>query len=168
LHVEDQRGIGRDHAAGAAGAVAELRRDLQLALAADLHAFHTFVPALDDLSGAERELERLAAVHRAIERLLGVGKPAGVVHLHLLAFGRDGAVTDLDVPVLHARRRALRFAGHLRRTGVGGLPQHRGGGKQYQQQREKLHELSSKQSFAEPGWKTWYSVLTQSIFSPAA
>src|SRR5580704_7807067 len=81
--VEDQRGVGRDDAAGAARPVAELGRDDQGALAADLHAGDALVPAGDDLMPAERELERLAAVERAVE-LLALGailvEPAGVVH----------------------------------------------------------------------------------------
>ena len=49
LDVEHQRRVRRDHAARAARAVAHVRRNHQPALAADLHADHAFVPALDDL-----------------------------------------------------------------------------------------------------------------------
>ena len=37
------------------------------ALAADLHALHAFVPAADDMAGAEREVERIVAVLAGIE-----------------------------------------------------------------------------------------------------
>src|SRR5580704_15771028 len=81
--VEDQRGVGRDDAAGAARPVAELGRDDQGALAADLHAGDALVPAGDDLMPPERELERLTAVERAVE-LLALGailiEPACVMH----------------------------------------------------------------------------------------
>src|SRR4051812_9805549 len=43
--VEHQSRVRRDHAAGAAGAVAELRRDDQRALAANLHRGNALVPA---------------------------------------------------------------------------------------------------------------------------
>ena len=43
---EDQRLAGLDDAAGAAVAVPEVRRDDELAAAADLHALHALVPAL--------------------------------------------------------------------------------------------------------------------------
>src|SRR4051812_35735296 len=62
LHFEDEGRVRRDHAAGAARAVAEARRDGELALAADLHAGDAFVPALDHVALAERKDEGLAAV----------------------------------------------------------------------------------------------------------
>src|SRR5207249_7548174 len=80
LYLEDQLGVGRDDAAGAARPVTECRRDDELALAADLHAGHALVPALDDHAGAELERERLVAVVAAVE-LLAVAEPAGVVDL---------------------------------------------------------------------------------------
>jgi hypothetical protein len=77
-----QRRVRRDHAAGAARAVAELGRDHEHARAAFLHALHALVPALDDMAGAEVELERVVAVLARIE--LGaldavLVQPAGVV-----------------------------------------------------------------------------------------
>ena len=58
--ADEDQGLPRlDRAAGAAVAVAEVRRDDQLAPAADLHALHALVPAGDDL--ADAELERAAA-----------------------------------------------------------------------------------------------------------
>src|SRR4051812_21594111 len=69
LDIEHQRGVGRDDAPGAAGAIAEIGRDDQGALAADFHAGDTLVPTLDHLMAAERERKRLAAVERAVELL---------------------------------------------------------------------------------------------------
>src|SRR5215475_8152085 len=69
LNVEVQFRVGRDDVAGAAGAVAEFGRDDELARAANFHAGDAFVPALDDLAGAERKRERLAAVFAAVEFL---------------------------------------------------------------------------------------------------
>ena len=64
----------------AAVAVAEVRRDDEPAAAADLHARHALVPAGDDLAGAERERERLAAVPGGVELLAGGVGDADVVH----------------------------------------------------------------------------------------
>src|ERR1700681_4912807 len=50
LDLEDQDCVGRDDAAGAARAIAELGGDDQRALAAHLHARHTLVPAFDHLA----------------------------------------------------------------------------------------------------------------------
>src|SRR5690348_8875465 len=47
LHLEDQGGAGRDHAACPAITVAQVRGDDELPLAADLHRDHALVPALD-------------------------------------------------------------------------------------------------------------------------
>src|SRR5438067_10584822 len=68
--VEHQIGVGRNGAAGAALAVAELGRDVQLAAAADLHALDALVPALDDHADAEGKLDRLVAIEGAVELLL--------------------------------------------------------------------------------------------------
>src|SRR5688572_32148074 len=65
LDLEDQGGVRRNDGREAARAVAEVGRDHELALAADLHAGDALVPALDDLAGAELEVERLVAVARA-------------------------------------------------------------------------------------------------------
>jgi hypothetical protein len=90
LHLEDQGGAGRDHPAGPAIAVAQMRGDDQLALASHLHRDDAFVPALDHAALAHRELERAAAVHRAVE-LLAALEPAGVVHAHGVAGLGPGA-----------------------------------------------------------------------------
>ena len=68
---EHQRLTRLDHAARAAVAVAQVRRDHELAPAADLHARHALVPAADHPAGAEREAERRAAVPRGVELLAG-------------------------------------------------------------------------------------------------
>jgi hypothetical protein len=56
VDFEQQRGVGRNHAARTARAVAQRGRDDQAARAADGHALHAFVPALDDVAGAQREI----------------------------------------------------------------------------------------------------------------
>src|ERR1700728_2145030 len=73
----------RDDAAGAARAIAQLGRNDQGALAADLHGGDAFVPAADHLADADLELKRLAAIERAVEFLALLAiliEPAGVVH----------------------------------------------------------------------------------------
>src|SRR5262249_35490301 len=82
-------------------AVAEFRRDDELALAADLHPGDALVPALDDLAGAEVELERLAAVEAAVE-LLAVLERGGVVHRHAVALLGLGPGAFLEGLVLQA------------------------------------------------------------------
>jgi ribosome-associated protein len=77
---EDQGLAGLDHAAGAAVAVAELGRDHELAAAADLHALDALVPAGDDLSDTEAEVQRGAAVVRRVELLTRRVGDADVVH----------------------------------------------------------------------------------------
>src|SRR5204862_2170470 len=82
LDLEQQRRVGRYHAAGAARAVAERGRDDEDARAAFLHPLHAFVPAADHHAAAELELEWIVAVLARIE--LGalravLVEPAGVV-----------------------------------------------------------------------------------------
>src|SRR5262249_1834546 len=79
LDLEHERRVGRDRAREAPRAVAERRRDGELALAADAHALHALVPARDHLARAEAEAERRVA--DAGVELLAVGEPARVVHL---------------------------------------------------------------------------------------
>src|SRR5262245_16004303 len=103
--LEDQRRVRRDHPADPARAVAEIGRDDEGALAADLHRGNAFVPARDDLPSADRKLERLAAVERAVE-LLALGatliEPAGVMHHASLASPRGRAGADLGVDDLQS------------------------------------------------------------------
>src|SRR5258708_31669043 len=109
IDVEHQRGARRDVAAGAARAIAEVRRNDQRALAADMHGGEAFVPALDDLALAERERKRLAPVERAVEflALLAVDEqPAGIIYRHDLAGLPHGAGTRLVVDYDHASWRA--------------------------------------------------------------
>src|SRR6478735_151387 len=60
VHDEDERLAGSDRTTRAAVAVREVRRDDELAAAADLHADDALVPAGDDATGAEGEVERVA------------------------------------------------------------------------------------------------------------
>src|SRR5687767_11354925 len=88
FHLEHQRRVRRNDAAGAARAVSERWRNGELALPADFHALYAFVPALDDAARAEGEHEGVVAILARIE-LGTVGEPAGVVHLDLLAGGGE-------------------------------------------------------------------------------
>ena len=67
LHIKNQIRVARDHRRISPVAIAKLRRNPELALAAHLHAGHALVPALDYLPCADRELEGLAAVQRAVK-----------------------------------------------------------------------------------------------------
>ena len=114
LDVEHQRGVGRDHPAGAARAIAELGRDDQGALAADLHSGDPLVPAADDLPCPQAEGEGLAAVERAVEfgalRAIIV-QPAGVMHADLVAFCRLSTGADIGIGVFEAVCELGHFAG---------------------------------------------------------
>src|SRR5438552_2988744 len=111
LHLEDQRRARRNHAAGAPIAVAEMRRDDELALAAHAHRAHALVPALDDASLADRKHQRLAAIHRRVE-LLSALQPSRVVHAHVVAGlgSRTGSFNHVDVS--EAGRRLDDLFGH--------------------------------------------------------
>src|SRR4051812_1280982 len=87
LEVDDEheRLVRPDPGAGALRAVGQVRRDDQLAPAADLHALDALVPALDDLTLAERERERLAVVPRGVELLARRPRVAHVLHRRELA-----------------------------------------------------------------------------------
>jgi hypothetical protein len=71
--------LRRDGVARALFAVGELRRDGELARAADFHAGEAFFPAGHDFLLPERELKRVLLFLARIE-LRPVGEPAGVVH----------------------------------------------------------------------------------------
>ena len=94
---EDQRLAGCDGAASAAVAVGEVRRDDELASAADLHAGDALVPAGDDLADAESEGQRFAAVVGGVELLAGGVRDADVVGDDGAAGGGLGAIALGDV-----------------------------------------------------------------------
>mmetsp|Transcript_16056 Transcript_16056/g.51500 ORF Transcript_16056/g.51500 Transcript_16056/m.51500 type:complete len:205 (-) Transcript_16056:43-657(-) len=106
LHVEDQRGVGRNDAARAARAVPEIGRDLEHPLLPHLHVEQRLVPALDDAADAHLERERRPAVVARVE-LGAVLQVACVMRLDLLAGGRLDAVALLHDLVLQAGRRGL-------------------------------------------------------------
>src|SRR6478735_8866421 len=76
-------------------AVGLFRRDGQLTAAADLHAGDPVLPALDQ--AAQRELDRFAAVPRAVELFAGVVLDADVVHLDGAAGHGLGAIADHQI-----------------------------------------------------------------------
>src|SRR5476649_1247929 len=81
--IEHQGRVWRDHAAGAARAIAQRGRNDQRALAADLHGGDALVPAADHGALADWKLERLLAVDRRVEFLALLAvliKPTGIVH----------------------------------------------------------------------------------------
>eukprot|EP01035_Chromulina_nebulosa_P035560 gene35560-47817_t len=123
LDFEVERGVRRDHAAGAARAVGDRRRAGQLGLAARLHLLHAFGPAGNH--AVERELGGFAALVGAVELLAGVGEGAAVVHLdHVGGRGR-GAGAFLERLVDQAAGR-----GHgrgLRERGGNGKDGHESG-----------------------------------------
>ena len=98
----------------ARGTVGLLRRNDELAPAADLHPGDAVLPALDQT--AQRELDRLVASPRTVELLAGVVLDADIVHLDVAAghrfrtvadhqvlddqFGRRGSVGKLDLWLL--------------------------------------------------------------------
>src|SRR3954454_3729197 len=94
---EDQRLVGTDHAARPALAVGEVRRDRDAAAAADLHPRDALVPARDDLSLAEAELERVASIPRSVELLGALPRDADVVNLDDAARGGLLALPDREV-----------------------------------------------------------------------
>ena len=84
LNLECEAGVGRNLWHGALGAVSHLGWDGQLPLASHLHAFDSDVPALDDLSLAQLELEGLA-LKTSVKLLARLGEGALVIHAHVLA-----------------------------------------------------------------------------------
>src|SRR5690349_7053369 len=96
LHIkqfdfEHERGVWRNHAAGAASAVTQMRRNRQHARAANLHAGHALIPSGNHFARTKIELERLTVILRAVELgafvigLVRVVQPAGVMHAHRAA-----------------------------------------------------------------------------------
>jgi hypothetical protein len=85
LCLKDEGCVCRDHVSSAAGAVAELGGDGELALLADLHAEEALVPALDDLAGTDDEVEGAATIVARVE-LLAIGQGATVVDVDAVAW----------------------------------------------------------------------------------
>merc|ERR1711959_503732 len=109
LDVKNEVSPGGDHATGAVLAVRHVVGDVQGPLLADTHVLQTLVPALDDLTGAELELEGCPAVQRAVE-LRPVHEFARVMHRQGIPVPR-GAVAldlarDLDAELRRRRRQA--------------------------------------------------------------
>ena len=97
LHLKDQCRPTGDRRWGTAPTVTQPRGDDELALAANLHACNTLVPASDDLARAEHELEWLHTAAGAVEDG-AVGQRADVVNNNLLA--RNGFLTVPHMEVL--------------------------------------------------------------------
>src|SRR5574340_261483 len=93
FHIEHQCRIRRDRVARADRSITQVRGDDQRALSADLHALYALVPTLDDATPAERKIERLVAVARAVELPALVAgsyliiQPAGVMHRYIVSCG---------------------------------------------------------------------------------
>src|SRR5439155_18716853 len=96
LDFESQFRVRRNIPARSFFSVGELGRNDEFALAADLHADHALIPASDDLSITEDELERLLAIETAIE-LGAVGEPTRVVHPDDVVFLGCPTFADLQV-----------------------------------------------------------------------
>src|SRR5690606_9659560 len=79
LDLEDQRLVGADTSAGAAGAIGELGRNEYLPLAAGLHELKRLLPALDD--ALERKRRRRVTAVGTVE-LGAVEERAAVVDHH--------------------------------------------------------------------------------------
>ncbi len=62
LHFEDESGVGRDRVAGAALTVGVFGCELELGLLTHGHGGNSHVPALDDLTLADCELEGLLMI----------------------------------------------------------------------------------------------------------
>jgi len=77
--VEDEGGVGRDVGTGAAGSVAELRRNVETILGAGGHELEAFGPAGDD--AVEREGNRFFALIARVENG-AVGEAAFVVDFY--------------------------------------------------------------------------------------
>src|SRR5699024_12453290 len=91
---EDQTLTGLDHPAGSLVAVGQMRRNLQSAPSSDLHPLDALIPAGDDHSGSETELQRRAAIVRGDELLARGMDDADAVDDHGVAGRRLGACAD--------------------------------------------------------------------------
>src|SRR5688572_9833913 len=103
IDLEHQRRVGWNHAARSTSAVTHRWRNREDSRAADLHAGHAFIPARNHLARAEREVERLIAVFRAVELLPArvgparVVEPAGVMNADQISAASLGALADFHV-----------------------------------------------------------------------
>src|SRR5687768_820861 len=102
LDLEVQGRVGRDDVSCPSRAVAQLRRNDELALAPHFHACYALVPAFDDLPGTELE-RKGSAPHAGVERP-AVFEGSGVVDGHVFSGDRFVARTHdgvLDLKVWH-------------------------------------------------------------------
>src|SRR5450755_2365933 len=104
--ADEDKGLARrSDVAGAPVPVGQIRGDDQLAAAADLHPLHALVPAGDDATGTELELQRVAAIPAGVEFLpRRVGDP-DVVDLDRVSCLRGPTVAFPDVGDLQLGRR---------------------------------------------------------------
>src|SRR5262249_32072457 len=96
LDVENESCIRGDLRRRASRSVGHLWWNRELAAAADAHTEEALVPSLDDLAFAESELERRAAIARAVE-LRPAEERARVVDGELVAVGGGSSAPDRDV-----------------------------------------------------------------------
>src|SRR5699024_7552032 len=94
IAYEEQALTGLAHPAGSLVAVRQMRRNLQSAPSSDLHPLDALIPAGDDHSGTETELQRRAAIVRGVELLTRGMGDSDVVHAHGVAGARLGAGAD--------------------------------------------------------------------------
>ena len=106
--------FGADHRRRAGRAVGEVRRDDQLATAADLHPGYALVPAFDHFAGAEREGERFAPAPGRIEFLFGFIADADVLDGDFVAGLGFGAFAFDDFDLFQFLRRRATGNSHLR------------------------------------------------------
>src|SRR5690606_35824985 len=111
---EDESLARLDDPAGTPVAVGERGRDGQLAATAHAHTRDTPVPSRDHLTGAEAEVEGLAAVPGRIELLAAGERNPDVVHADGVARSGCIAVADRDVLAQQVRGRLTRWLLHYR------------------------------------------------------
>mmetsp|Transcript_6791 Transcript_6791/g.20105 ORF Transcript_6791/g.20105 Transcript_6791/m.20105 type:complete len:232 (-) Transcript_6791:11-706(-) len=106
MHLELQRGVGRDHTARAPLAVTEVGCHFQNGLLTNAHLHHAFVPSADHLADPDRELKRAAPLVARVELGAVRDKRAPIVHRELVAFLREVcAVARLRGGLCHAHRK---------------------------------------------------------------
>src|SRR5690606_26710795 len=96
LNLEYQRRVGWNLGWPSCLTVSFLCRNGELAFAARLHAHDPLIPAFDDRSGAELELERLTPIERAVE-LGAIQQCSCVMHLDGITGFCGSAIALLDV-----------------------------------------------------------------------